>query len=102
MGKKGMNDLISREALIKHFGGHVRAAKDDRDFSALDTWRKALFDVQDAPAVDAEPVRHERWNKNGRCTGCGNHAPYWPMAITYHLSHYCPNCGALMEAEVKA
>ena len=43
-----------------------------------------------------EPVRHEHWDENGRCTGCGNRAPFWCMASTYYLSPYCPNCGAKM------
>ena len=46
-----------------------------------------------------EPMRHGRWDKNGRCTVCGNHAPFWCMASTYYLSSYCPNCGAKMDGE---
>lgn len=44
-----------------------------------------------------EPVRHEHWDENGRCTGCGNRAPFWCMASAYYASPYCPNCGAKME-----
>ena len=43
-----------------------------------------------------EPVRYEHWDENGRCTGCGNHAPFWCMASTYYLSPYCQYCGAKM------
>lgn len=53
-------------------------------------------DLLDAPAVDAEFVRYEHWDENGRCTGCGNHAPFWCMASTYYLSPYCQHCGAKM------
>ena len=46
-----------------------------------------------------EPVRHEHWDENGRCTGCGNRAPFWCMASTYYLSPYCQHCGARMDGE---
>ena len=49
-----------------------------------------------APTIDAEPVRHGRWDKNGRCANCGGHAPYWAMATTYYKSPYCFECGAKM------
>ena len=47
-----------------------------------------------------EPVQHGRWDENGRCTACGNHAPFWCMSSGYYLSSYCPNCGAKMDAHV--
>lgn len=36
-----------------------------------------------------------RW-VNGKCDNCGEHAPYWCFATTFHESNYCPNCGADM------
>lgn len=47
-----------------------------------------------------EPVRHEHWDENGRCTGCGNRAPFWCMASTYYLSPYCQHCGAKMDGGI--
>lgn len=61
----------------------------------------ALDMIDDAPAIDAEPVRHGRWDENGRCTNCGGHAPYWAMATTYYKSPYCFECGAKMDLEVQ-
>lgn len=49
--------------------------------------------LQALPAADVAPVRHGRWI-NGRCSECGEHAPFWSMASTYHLSKYCHGCGA--------
>ena len=43
----------------------------------------------------AEPTKHGRW-KDGKCSKCGHHAPFWAMASTYYRSRYCPNCGADM------
>ena len=49
-----------------------------------------------------EPIQPEpkegHWI-NGKCDLCGEHAPFWCMASTYHESNYCPNCGAKMKGE---
>ena len=33
---------------------------------------------------------------NGKCSACGEHAPFYAMASTYCESKFCPNCGADM------
>lgn len=50
-------------------------------------------------AEDVAPVRHARWDENGRCSNCGGHAPFWCMASTYYKSPWCHECGAKMELE---
>ena len=85
-----MGDLISRAALYKAWDALDKTQDPNLLIDAM------IRETQDAPAVDAELVRYEHWDENGRCTGCGNHAPFWCMASTYYLSHYCPNCGARM------
>lgn len=89
------NDLISRSALLDAL------PKNDEIFS---------FEVRrvicNAPAVDAEPVRHGcEWCKGEYHTELSAHA------VRYHTSdkssvyvldvNYCPNCGAKMDAEVE-
>ena len=49
------------------------------------------------PAADVAPVRHARWDENGRCSNCGGHAPFWCMASTYYKSPWCQECGAKMD-----
>lgn len=44
---------------------------------------------------DVRPIVCGKWEE-GICSECGEHAPYWPMASTYHASAFCPNCGADM------
>lgn len=83
-------DLISRNALLDAM------PKNDELFS-LDVRRI----ICEAPKVDAEPVRHGRWemigaDKRGRggvfeCTSCNGCYPY--------KCKYCPNCGAKMDAK---
>ena len=53
----------------------------------------------DIPAADVAPVVHAKWDANGRCTNCGEHAPFYSMASTYHESPYCFECGAKMDKE---
>lgn len=98
------NDLISREALAEHFKGHISAAKNARDFRAADAWGGALWDVQDAPAVNAAPVVHGRWvEAKGaiRCSECMN-TPLYDYFGKIKLSDVCPHCGAKMEVEHEA
>lgn len=76
-----------------------------------DAWRDAQKEIDEAPTVDAEPVRHGKWlpcDKKGyiltetalrdgrrwygyKCSECNN---------IYHgnaFTKYCPNCGAKMD-----
>lgn len=99
-----MDDLISRSALLREYG----------DFKDMDcpsghtvTADYMIELAEDAPAVDAEPVRHGRWEPEvvkcrdwkGRqrdyfqphsCSVCHKPDP------NQGESNYCPNCGAKM------
>lgn len=60
---------------------------------------RALFNITYAKTVDAEPVRHGRWESecepNYKCSCCEHYFHlYQPM-------NYCPNCGVKMDAEVE-
>lgn len=48
--------------------------------------------VKEQPTV--EPKRRTGKWIDGKCNQCGEHAPYWAMASTYHLSNFCTNCGS--------
>ena len=64
--------------------------------------KKHLFDL---PKVDAEPVRHARWEKDQygrmRCTLCGTEACINRFGTGYVHSRYCPSCGAKMDGGMK-
>ena len=50
--------------------------------------------IEQAPTIDAVPVRHGRWNcdmSGAWCSVCGEYSEgEW---------NYCPNCGAKMDGE---
>lgn len=72
--------------------------------------------IEDAPTVDAVEVVHARW-EDGQCSNCKEEAlsTSWDEPIydydweenlqyshtethtEYHLTDYCPNCGAKMD-----
>lgn len=107
------NDLISRSAVIDRL-----KAKVCNDCYVLKSGgkcggcfiRAALDMIEDAPAVDAEPVRHGRWVQSTKededwggffyrytCTVCGWYCGSNPNGLYV----FCPNCGAKMVAEVQ-
>ena len=59
--------------------------------------------IDDAPTVDAKPVRHGRWIRDEFgtwCSVCGLYA-YRDKFDQPWESPYCPNCGAKMNGERK-
>lgn len=91
------NDLISRPALFETIRSDHPPFYDGQDIA---DWQEKC--IKEAPAVDAEPVRHGEWSNyriNGydglhpvyetQCSLCGGYARF-----TYR---YCPHCGARMD-----
>lgn len=56
--------------------------------------------ITNAPTIEAKPVVHAHWNDDGRCTNCGEHAPFLLWADTWYESKYCHGCGAQMDEVV--
>lgn len=55
--------------------------------------------IDEAPTIEAEPVRHGEWKEHGnfiQCSQCGeDYAKYdWHGSVVSY--YYCPNCGAQM------
>lgn len=73
------------------------------------SWRDTEFDASDfedlideAPAVDAKPVRHGRWIHDiNNLYGCSECLAREVMSSRRSLKNYCPNCGAKMDLEVQ-
>lgn len=63
----------------------------------------AKWDIENAPTIEAEPVRHGKWEhlayNTFRCTAC-ERASYVETVVGFPSYEYCPYCGAKMkEAE---
>ena len=92
--------LIDADALEKRAYDdlHYRAVIEDWEFDVITNYLDA------APAIEAEPVKHGRWefkHPNGwACSECGE----WGLMIDNRgicKSDYCPNCGAKMDGKEK-
>lgn len=90
--------LIEAEPLIKKFEQNKKEFIDiepEASF-AYEIARQAL---EEAPTVDAEPVRHGYWKPVlicAICSNCGN-----GISDTYYADEfkYCPYCGRKMDEE---
>ena len=101
-----MADLIDRDETIRAIKTWPKYGHDGH--CRLVPWKEGLVPyvhlddvitaVYGMPSAESER-KTGKW-KQGYCSICGEHAPFWPMATTYYLSKFCPNCGAKME-EVK-
>lgn len=96
MSEKG--DLISRETL-----GVGRCNPDvmlDPAYAA--GWNALLNIINNAPAVDAAPVVHGRWEQkhsNVCCTACSKGYRITNGGSNVMTFVHCPNCGAKMEGK---
>ena len=86
-------DLISRSALLKK--------KTYLWDEAIGTEGCVLVeDIENAPTVDAEPVRHGEWEVTV-CSLCRHDLDGWADGAHEEVAdgnvHYCPNCGAKMD-----
>lgn len=87
-----MAEYIEREAAIRAL---LNDAPEQVSYSRED----AADCIRYMDTADVSPVRHARWDENGRCSNCGGHAPFWCMASTYYKSPWCQECGAEMDLE---
>ena len=87
-----MAEYIERETAIKSL---LNDSPEQVSYSRED----AADCIRYMDAADVAPVRHARWDENGRCSNCGGHAPFWCMASTYYKSPWCQECGAEMDLE---
>lgn len=91
--------LIDADEIIKETYGVVIKDMFHMDETVEVISRK---DIDNAPTIDAEPVRHGHWIFNPKdaiemmftlpkCSECGAESP--------NGGNYCPNCGAKMDEE---
>ena len=91
------HEYIERDALIKRLCERCNEEMSESPCEPSDCCVREV--IKTIPAADVAPVRHARWDENGRCSNCGGHAPFWCMASTYYKSPWCQECGAKMDLE---
>lgn len=129
-----MDDPISRaeaidasEKLItdcnpEHFVGHQKFIKfmGSAEIGSFGKWQfangfnmgltAAEVAIKKLPTIDAEPVRHGKWDKGTDsswhiCEECGAEVDIsmgtgvWFEGVELHELKYCPNCGTRMDEE---
>lgn len=120
------NDLISRSALLEKA---TNVTKYDEGGWDMDLRAVPVDAVENAPTIEAEPVRHGWWDSkydeydcfyHHFCTECKHLAVFaydeqddydegmdgeWYLlgknivGIKENLTNYCPNCGAKMDGD---
>lgn len=101
---KDANDLISRSALLEAIRGDHPPFYDGQDVA---NWQEKC--INEAPTVDAEPVRHGKWLFSDydyfTCSTCGGQyftgadSTKDAKAMLENNAYYpyCPHCGARMD-----
>ncbi len=98
--------LIDVDALIRQLETQDYSGAPDtlEDWTPQDMTKAEIADIQNAPTIEAEPIRHGEWKSdrlvttNGgtygvrRCSEC--EAYYQDIGYGWN---YCPNCGAHMD-----
>ena len=85
-----MNDLISRNDALNAIAQYCVGCESCNGVRCKGCQiDDAIRVVEDCEAVDAEPVRHARWEHGMQCHFC--------KQIDTTKPNYCPNCGAKMD-----
>lgn len=90
------NDLISRKALLERI-------KEDTPWWWQNFHSYLIVDMlKEAPVIEAEPVRHGKWEDNAYIWKCGSCHKWLLVEDGDADMNYCPNCGAKMDGGTKA
>ncbi len=92
--------LIDADALLSGFDVR-KVVEYDESGCGMDYKAVPVEAIVNAPTIDAEPVRHGRWEEPYphdicdcyKCSCCGD--------MYERAWNYCPNCGSKMDLEVQ-
>ena len=94
-----MSRLIDADDVKKRY--NLSITNDSIDASLVEFVKKIVSDVlDDAPTVDAVPVKHGHWIKDNKrmvyqCSVC--HGSFQEIGYGFN---FCPECGAKMDEKV--
>ena len=105
--------LIDANALMKQFYNYYDCVN---EFTSKNGYRgdtlmdyevaDMIYDcIDNAPTVDAKPVVHGRWCKDGDwliCLNCESEINVKNSLGVENRKNYCPNCGAKMDGDGNA
>ena len=91
--------LIDADALKAELGDQ----RLDNDFCICGDESTIRDFIDDAPTIEAEPVRHGKWitrkSEPGEMIDCCSRCKY-PVSHFWHGEYqYCPSCGAKMDMD---
>lgn len=90
-----MAEYIEREAAVKAFNNFDAGRADSPPFTLLTPEEFAEY-LYELPAADVAPVVHAQWIEDGSgiiiCPECKR-----GYNLIAKYTHYCPNCGAIMD-----
>lgn len=94
------------EFFIQAYGGWENLPENDK--IRVDELIGCIGEIVNSPTVDAEPVRHGRWETHGDdddlsccyfCSQCGYNMDESEYLDNFSHLKYCPHCGAKMDGE---
>lgn len=88
-------DLISRAALIKE----IEHGKHPEFYDGQDIADWQMQCIENAPAVDTEPVRHGKWIYKDDDVAPWHRCSLCRCESSDFGASYCPYCGAKMDLE---
>ena len=98
------DELLERLRNAEAFYKHDTAG--DFDMGRGLGLNEAQQKVAEQPAIEAEPVKHGKWERRAHfagssyiCTNCKYVAREMPECMGEPIYDYCPNCGARMDGE---
>lgn len=104
------NDLISRDAAVQLLRDKASGYAESM-FTASGECNVARVvatecaaDIMNLPAVDAEPVKHGKWEFDNHACGyymSGCVCSLCGYGVMISSANYCPNCGAKMDLEAQ-
>ena len=70
----------------------------------FDGFSDGIAEVEEAPTIEAEPVKHGRWIKPTKINGRSFNIVHCSVCVGVPCgvdenTRYCPNCGAKMDLE---